>query len=123
LPDWLGSSLFFVAAGTYYTYEQNTQEYVVAEPPQGVEPVYSPQQPQPQPIQQAANPYDVVAYPPNGKPQQEIEQDRYDCYRYAVQQSNFDPASAGYQPAPEVLGVYRQAMASCYAGRGYSIQQ
>ncbi|WP_208855926.1 DUF6515 family protein [Pseudomonas lutea] len=128
LPDyaqqvWLGSSLFFVAAGTYYTYEQNTQEYVVAEPPQGVEPVFSPQQPQQQPIQQAANPYDVVAYPPNGKPQQEIEQDRYDCYRYAVQQSNFDPASAGYQPAPEVLGVYRQAMASCYAGRGYSIQQ
>ncbi|MEX6665333.1 hypothetical protein QWI20_15280 [Pseudomonas sp. W2-17] len=126
LPDyaqqvWLGSALFFVAAGTYYTYEQNTQEYVVAEPPQNVEPVYSPQQPQP--VQQAANPYDVVAYPPEGKPQQEIEQDRYDCYRYAVQQSNFDPAGAAYQPAPEVLGVYRQAMASCYAGRGYSIQQ
>jgi hypothetical protein len=123
LPDyaqqvWLGSALFFVAAGTYYTYEQSTQEYVVAEPPQGVEPVYSPQQPQ-----QAADPYEVVAYPANGQSQQQFEQDRYDCYRYAVQQSNFDPANASYQPAPEVVGIYRQALAGCYASRGYSVQQ
>lgn len=123
LPDyaqqvWLGSALFFLAAGTYYTYEQSTQEYVVAEPPQGVEPVYSPQQ-----IQQPADPYDVIAYPANGQTQQQVEQDRYDCYRYAVQQSNFDPAAATYQPAPEVVGIYRQAMAGCYAGRGYSVQQ
>ena len=125
LPDyaqqvWLGSALFFVAAGTYYTYEQNTQEYVVAEPPQGVEPVYSPQQAV---QEQPADPYDVIAYPANGQTQQQIEQDRYDCYRYAVQQSNFDPAAATYQPAPEVVGIYRQAMAACYAGRGYSVQQ
>ncbi|WP_309137588.1 DUF6515 family protein [Pseudomonas sp. LS-2] len=122
LPDyaqqvWLGSALFFLAAGTYYTYEQSTQEYVVAQPPQGVEPVYSPQP------QQAADPYEVVAYPANGQSQQQFEQDRYDCYRYAVQQSNFDPANATYQPAPEVVGLYRQAMAGCYASRGYSVQQ
>jgi hypothetical protein len=127
LPDyaqqvWLGSALFFLAAGTYYTYEQSTQEYVVAEPPQGVEPVYSPETLS-QPPQQAADPYDVVAYPANGQTQQQVEQDRYDCYRYAVQQSNFDPANARYQPAPEVVGVYRQAMAGCYASRGYSVQQ
>ncbi|MFJ5300016.1 DUF6515 family protein [Pseudomonas sp. NPDC088368] len=126
LPDyaqqvWLGSALFFVAAGTYYTYEQSSQEYVVAEPPQGVEPVYSPEQQVQQ--QQPADPYDVVAYPANGQTQQQVEQDRYDCYRYAVQQSNFDPAAATYQPAPEVVGIYRQAMAACYAGRGYSVQQ
>jgi len=65
----------------------------------------------------------VIAYPANGQTQQQIEQDRYDCYRYAVQQSNFDPAAATYQPAPEVVGIYRQAMAACYAGRGYSVQQ
>ena len=123
LPDyaqqvWLGSALFFLAAGTYYTYEQSTQEYVVAEPPQGVEPVYSPEQPT-----QASNPYDVIAYPANGQTQQQIDQDRYDCYRYAVEQSNFDPAAATYQPAPEVVGIFRQAMAGCYASRGYSVQQ
>jgi hypothetical protein len=127
LPDyaqqvWLGSALFFLAAGTYYTYEQSTQEYVVAEPPQGVEPVYSPET-LPQPPQQPTAPFDVVAYPANGQTQQQVEQDRYDCYRYAVQQSNFDPANACYQPAPEVVGIYRQAMAGCYASRGYSVQQ
>ena len=124
LPDyaqqvWLGSSLFFVAAGTYYSYEQSTQEYVVAEPPQNVQPVYSPVQG----AQPAADPYDVIAYPANGQSQEQVEQDRYDCYRYAVQQSNFDPAAATYQPAPEVIGLYRQAMAGCYAGRGYNVQQ
>lgn len=123
LPDyaqqvWLGSALFFLAAGTYYTYEQSTQEYVVAEPPQGVEPVYSPQQP----VQQAS-PYEVTAYPANGQGPQQVAQDRYDCYQYAVQQSNFDPSTATYQPAPEVVGIFRQAMAGCYASRGYSVQQ
>ncbi len=126
LPDyaqqvWLGSALFFLAAGTYYTYEQSTQEYVVAEPPQNVEPVYGPETMPPP--QQPSNPYDVIAYPANGQTQQQVEQDRYDCYRYAVQQSNFDPASATYQPAPEVVGIFRQAMAGCYASRGYSVQQ
>lgn len=124
LPDyaqqvWLGSALFFLAAGTYYTYEQSTQEYVVAEPPEGVEPVYSPEQAP----QQASNPYEVTAYPANGQTQQQFEQDRYDCYQYAIQQTNFDPSAATYQPAPEVIGLFRQAMASCYAGRGYSVQQ
>ncbi len=127
LPDyaqqvWLGSALFFVAAGTYYTYEQSTQEYIVAEPPQNVAPVYSPET-LPQPIQQPTDPYDIVAYPANGQTQQQFEQDRYDCYRFAVQQSNFDPAAATYQPAPEVVGIYRQAMAGCYASRGYSVRQ
>lgn len=123
LPDyaqqvWLGSALFFLAAGTYYTYEQSTQDYVVAQPPQGVEPIYSPQ-----PVEQSQNPYEVTAYPVNGQSQQQFEQDRYDCYRFAVQQTNFDPAAATYQPAPEVIGVFRQNMANCYAGRGYSVQQ
>ncbi|RAU50684.1 glycine zipper family protein [Pseudomonas sp. RIT412] len=123
LPDyaqqvWLGSALFFLAAGTYYSYEQSTQEYVVAEPPQGVEPVYSPEQP----VQQGS-PYEVLAYPANGQGEQQIAQDRYDCYQYAIQQSNFDPSTATYQPAPEVVGLFRQAMAGCYAGRGYSVQQ
>jgi len=123
LPDyaqqvWLGSAMFFLAAGTYYTYEQSTQDYIVAEPPQGVEPVYSPQ-----PTQASENPYEVTAYPVNGQSQQQFEQDRYDCYRFAVQQTNFDPAAATYQPAPEVIGVFRQNMANCYAGRGYSVQQ
>ncbi|WP_311201306.1 DUF6515 family protein, partial [Pseudomonas brassicacearum] len=80
LPDyarevWIGSALFFLAAGAYYTYEANTQQYVVVEPPAGV-PVADPQQ--------SGNGYDVLAYPVNGQSPQQIDQDRYDCYRWAV---------------------------------------
>ena len=114
LPDyarevWIGSALFFLAAGAYYTYEANTQEYVVVQPP--VNP----------PPQQAGNGYDVVAYPVSGQSPQQIDQDRYDCYRWAVQQSGFDPAAVTYPPAPEVVQTYRQAQGSCLSSRGYQV--
>ncbi|POA50664.1 MULTISPECIES: DUF6515 family protein [unclassified Pseudomonas] len=117
LPDyarevWIGSALFFLAAGAYYTYEANTQQYVVVEPPAGVVP------PAPQPV---GNGYDVLAYPVNGQPPQQVDQDRYDCYRWAVQQSGFDPASVTYQPAPEVVQAYRQAQGNCLSSRGYQV--
>jgi len=117
LPDyaqevWVGSALFFLAAGAYYTYEASTQQYVVVEPP-----VANPQ-PQPQP---AGNGYDVMAYPVNGQTPEQIDQDRYDCYRWAVQQSGFDPAAITYQPAPQVVQTYRQAQGNCLSSRGYQV--
>ncbi|OLF52149.1 DUF6515 family protein [Pseudomonas chlororaphis] len=117
LPDyarevWVGSALLFLVAGAYYSYEASTQQYVVVEPPAA-----SPQ-PQPQP---AGNGYDVLAYPVSGQTPQQIDQDRYDCYRWAVQQSGFDPAAVTYAPAPQVVQAYRQAQGSCLSSRGYQV--
>jgi hypothetical protein len=116
LPDyaermWIGSAMFFLAAGTYYQYQANTQEYIVVNPPVA----------SPQPIQQASNGYDVAAYPANGQTLQQIDQDRYECQRWATQQSGFDPAQATYAPAPEVVNIYRQNLANCYVSRGYTV--
>jgi hypothetical protein len=118
LPDyarevWVGSALFFLAAGSYYTYEASTQQYEVVEPPTAV--------PAPQPAPQG-NGYDVVAYPANGQSQQQIDQDGYDCYRWAVQQSGFDPRTVTYAPAPAVVQTYRQAQGNCLSSRGYQVQ-
>lgn len=119
LPDyaqevWIGGALMFLAAGAYYTYEESTQDYVVVEPPVG-----NPQpQPQPQPT---SNGYDVVAYPANGQPPEQVTQDGYDCYRWAVQQSGFDPRAVTYQPAPQVVQTYRQAEGNCLSSRGYQV--
>ncbi|MDP9784813.1 DUF6515 family protein [Pseudomonas fluorescens] len=115
LPDyarevWIGSSLFFLAAGAYYIYEANTQDYVVVDAP-----VANPQ-PQPQ-----GNSFDVVAYPANGQSPEQVNQDGYDCYRWAVQQSGFDPRNYTYPPAPEVVQTYRQAQGSCLSSRGYQV--
>ena len=109
LPDyareiWIGSALFFLAAGVYYIYEASTQQYVVVDPPQPVS--YG---------------YDVIAYPANGQTPEQINQDRYDCYRWAVEQSGFDPATVTYQPAPGVLLTYRQAQGNCLSSRGYQV--
>ena len=114
LPDyarevWIGVSLLFLAAGSYYAYQEATQDYVVVEPPL--------QQP-PQPQSQG---YDVEAYPANGQSPQQVQQDGYQCSQYAVQQSGFDPRTATYQPAPEVVQAYRQAQGNCLSSRGYQV--
>ncbi|WP_339451603.1 DUF6515 family protein [Pseudomonas sp. EA_5y_Pfl2_R50] len=115
LPDyarevWIGGSLLFLAAGSYYAYQEATQDYVVVEPPVQ-------QQPQPQ-----SRGYDVEAYPANGQAPEQVQQDGYQCYQYAVQQSGFDPRTATYQPAPEVVQAYRQAQGNCLSSRGYQVQ-
>lgn len=117
LPDyarevWIGSSLFFLAAGAYYLYQEDSQQYVVVDPPVAS----APAQPQ-----QTGNGYDVEAYPANGQSQAQIDQDRYDCYRYAVQQSNFDPATVTYAPDASVVQIYRQAEGGCLSSRGYQV--
>lgn len=112
---WYGGTLFFLAAGTYYLYENSTQDFVVATPPANVEPIYTP------PPEQASSGYDVIPYPAQGQSQAQLESDRYECYRWAAQQTGFDPATATYQPAPEVIDAYRQNMAACLQGRGYAI--
>jgi hypothetical protein len=114
LPDyarevWIGGALLFLAAGSYYAYQESTQDYVVVEPPV---------QPQPQPV---SNGYDVVAYPANGQSPEQVNQDGYECYQYAVQQSGFDPRTATYQPDPSVVQAYRQAQGNCLSSRGYQV--
>ncbi len=118
LPDyarevWVGGALFFLAAGAYYTYENSTQQYVVVQPPTAV--------PAPQPAPQG-NGYDVVAYPANGQSPAQVQQDGYDCYRWAVQQSGFDPQAVTYAPTPAVVQTYRQAQGNCLSSRGYQVQ-
>ncbi|SDN76948.1 hypothetical protein SAMN05216599_103250 [Pseudomonas cichorii] len=109
---WIGSSLLFLAAGTYYAYQSDSQDYVVVNPPQN-QPTYS-QAP-------AQNGYDPVSYPLNGQSPEQVELDRYQCYRWAVEQSGFDPANITSQPQAEVVDLYRRSMGACLAGRGYSV--
>ncbi|MFU0840715.1 MAG: VWF-A domain-containing protein [Pseudomonas fragi] len=98
----------FLAAGAYYAYQPATRDYVVVEPPAANQ----------QPV---SNNYEMVAYPMNGQSPAQIGQDRYDCYRWAVEQSGFDPAKATYAPAAQVVQAYRQAQGSCLSSRGYQV--
>ncbi|KIY40338.1 hypothetical protein TZ03_12950 [Pseudomonas sp. 10-1B] len=110
---WLGGALFFVAADTYYQYLADSREYVVVNPPVAA--------PAPVPVAAAGGGYDVVAYPMYGQGPQQQDQDRYQCHRWAVGQSGFDPATATYAPPANVADNYRRALGACFSGRGYSI--
>ncbi|WDY58626.1 DUF6515 family protein [Pseudomonas sp. PSKL.D1] len=110
---WLGGALFFLVADTYYQYLADSQEYVVVNPPAAA--------PAPVPVAPAGNVYDVVAYPMYGQGQEQQEQDRYQCHRWAVSQSGFDPATATYAPPANIADNYRRALGACFSGRGYSI--
>lgn len=112
---WVGSALLFLVADTYYQYLADSQEYVVVSPPAVA--------PAPMPVAQApsGNAYDVVAYPMHGQGQEQQDQDRYQCHRWAVSQSNFDPATAPSAPPANVADNYRRALGACFSGRGYSI--
>jgi len=109
LPDgarelWIGSVLYFVAAGTYYLWSAERSRY----------------EPVPEPANGAS--YDVIAYPAQGQTDDQQARDRYECHSWAVQQSGFDPARAQSAPAESVTGSYRRALAACLQGRGYSVQ-
>jgi len=104
---WIGSMLYFIAAGTYYLWNAERNLY---------EPVSQP----PLPASEATR-YDVIAYPAKGQSAEQQSRDRYECHSWAVSQSGFDPAGAQTAPAASVADTYRRALGACLTGRGYSV--
>ncbi|TWI53765.1 hypothetical protein IQ22_02372 [Pseudomonas duriflava] len=105
---WIGSTLYFLAAGTYYAWNANQQRYVVVQPP-------------PVPATVSSQTYDVIAYPARGQTVEQQGQDRYECHKWAVSQSGFDPATANTAPPVTSSEYYRRALTACLTGRGYSV--
>lgn len=73
-----------------------------------------------------ANPTRVIVYPRNGQSTDQQASDRYECYRFAVAESGFDPLASG-SGGPSGGGVqrsadYSRAQAACLEGRGYAVQ-
>lgn len=70
------------------------------------------------------NPTAVAIQPRNGQSADQEASDRYECYRFAIAQSGFDPlaANGGAAPTEVARNEYSRAQAACLEGRGYSIQ-
>ncbi|MDU9412895.1 hypothetical protein [Pseudomonas sp. zfem005] len=105
---WIGSALYFVAAGTYYLWNANVQRYEVVTPPAVVQ-------------GNAAVSYEVIAYPANGQSVDQQGRDRYECHTWAVSQSGFDPATVTRPVGSDSTDRYRRALGACLMGRGYSV--
>jgi hypothetical protein len=133
---WWGGIPYYYANDVYYTWNSGYNGYVVTDPPPTSDAPasgdgsgdanYASAQPGaapgPGPGPDAGNGggsgSDVYIYPKNGQSDDQQATDRYECHRWAVAQSGFDPTagSRATGSAPD----YRRAMGACLEGRGYS---
>ena len=120
-----GGVPYYYANDAYYQWVPEQNQYEVVQPP-GDE---SAAQVQPGPAVQAAATTvtdDVFIYPKNGQSDQQQATDKYECHKWANQQSGFDPTQSGGGVPPEqnasAHAAYSRAMTACLEGRGYSVK-
>jgi len=112
---WVSGIPYYYANDVYYIWQPDRNGYVVTEPPQDI----NEQETQTLPEQ-------LFVYPKQGQSEKKQSDDRYQCHRWAVEQTAYDPS----QP-PENLSLqalnrkrenYQKAIKTCLEGRGYSVR-
>ena len=120
---WWGGNPYYYANNVYYTWNAGYNGYVVTDPP----PADSGDSASSDGTYDSAEPgsssdsvgsAEVYAYPKSGQSEEQQSTDRYECHKWAVAQSGFDP-TRGSQASGNATD-YRRAMAACLDGRGYS---
>ena len=108
----VGGIPYYYANEVYYT--QTTGGYMVVDPPKG------------EVKQTPASEGQLFIYPRNGQSEQQQATDRYECHRWAVDQTGFDPTQppAGLPEAQmkQKRADYQRAMGACLDARGYTVK-
>jgi hypothetical protein len=112
---WYGASPYYYAGGVYYTWYPQQQGYMVTEPPTEGRMTVEPEVPE-----------QLFIYPKLGQSTDRQSADRYECHRWAVDQSGFDPTQPGGN-VPENQNTakradYNRATRACLEARNYSVQ-
>ena len=110
---WLGSVLYFLAAGTYYLWHADTREYEVVSRRRGQRDPF---------IRSAGRPPATTWWPTRARPGARPAGPRpLRVPPLGGGRERLRPGGATYAPAAEVANGYRRAMAACLSGRGYSV--
>lgn len=110
---WWGGVPYYYADNTYYRWNGAVSQYeTVSPPPELLQ----------QGAAQTADAADLIAYPKNGQSQEQQGTDRYQCHRWAVDKTGFDPTQVASAPVPGKRSEYIRAQAACLEGRGYSVK-
>ena len=64
---------------------------------------------------------ELIAYPKNGQTADQQSKDKYECHKWAVGQTGYDPTTGAAAPAAK-RPDYMRAQAACLEGRGYSVE-
>ena len=109
---WVGGAPYYYANEVYYTQSQGG--YMVVEPPKG------------EVVEAPASEERLFIYPRKGQTEKQQSNDRYECHRWAVGQTHYDPTQPpGGAPAVQPnqkRGEYHRAMGACLDARGYTVK-
>ncbi len=108
---WVGGIPYYYANEVYYAHRGDG--YVIVEPPKE-EPSQAPP-----PAEQ------MFIYPRLGQSEQQQADDRYECHRWSVSQTDFDPTQPESTPESQKMekrADYQRAMSACLDGRGYTVK-
>lgn len=108
---WIGPSRYFYLDATYYLWDEPRREYVVVEEPAGAEPVLA---------AASTTSGELFIYPSQGQSEEQRDQDHYECYLWASDQTGFDPGAT--DPQIDNASDYRRALSACMEGRGYTVK-
>jgi len=121
---WWGGVPYYYANDTYYLWSDTDHQYQVVPPPAGADQGNPEASPQGGSGLTASG--DIYVYPRNGQTPEQTANDRYECHRWAADQSGFDPTqgSGGVnsEDAATKRADYLRAQAACLEGRGYTVR-
>jgi hypothetical protein len=121
----IGGAQYYYANEAYYRYLPDQGGYEVVAPPEGdagaqpAPPAYGSGAPPP-----ASD--SLFIYPKNGQSAEQQARDRYECHRWAAEQTAFDPTRPAAGVAAEAAMVkradYLRAQQACLEARGYTVR-
>jgi hypothetical protein len=124
VPYYYANEVYYTAApGGYEVVVPPTGEAIPVPPSQALSPPGTP----PLPTTGDQIPGEqIFIYPRQGQNEKKQADDRYECHRWAVNQTNFDPTKPpGSMPEAQKLqkhADYKRAMGACLEGRGYTVK-
>jgi len=105
---------YYYADNTYYRWNGSVRQYQVVTAPAA----------RPAAAQPAAT-TELFMYPKGGQSAEQQARDKYECHRWAADQSGFDPTQAGGVAAASTAAKredYLRADGACLEGRNYSVR-
>jgi hypothetical protein len=118
---WWGGVPYYYADYNYYLWDSTARQYAIVAPPRADDPGSGPVDGD---FSGAAA--EPMVYPSAGQTPDQLARDRYECHRWAADQTGFDPTrSDGGVPVEDVAsgnGKYRRAEVACLSGRGYTVR-
>lgn len=112
---WVGADPYYYADGAYYRWVPAQRGYLVVDPPDEAK-VYD------EPDVET----ELFVYPRGGQNEELQAKDRYECHRWAVDKTGFDPTldGGGVSAASNMAlrADYNRATKACLEARNYSVE-